>query len=361
VNVTRYPGNNVAPQFTKDGRRLLFVSDRNGPGMLFQVPLETEDDAPPADESDDKKKLVPDRSKDVKIDFDDIHLRAKPITLPVGNVNDYAPTPDSQKVIVQMSGRFWAVPIKGGGMQLLTPQGEGGGAIRMLPDGSRFFYIGAGGTPRSLPVAGNAPPSVVAFKAELLFDRRVQYQQAFNEFYRRYGAAFYDAKMHGVDWKALHAKYEPLLQGVGTPEEFANLLSQMVGEVNSSHSEINAASKPGGPQTATLGIFYDDRYAGPGLKVSGILPKGPADKPSTRVSPGDYILSVDGTDVKMTEDFYQTLQDKAGKTVELLVNSRPTKDGARTIKIKPIGFGQWFDLEYEARVRHNRELVEKLS
>ena len=358
INVTRYPGNNIDPKFTRDGRRLLFVSDRSGPGMLFQVPLQTEDDMPATEEG--KKRPMPDPSKNVRIDFDDIHLRARPVTQPLANVEDYAPIPDGQKVIVHMANNFWSVPMGGGGMQPLVPGGEQGGNIRFLPDGSRFYYIGVNGTVRSLGVGGG-PASVVAFNAEMLFDRRVQYRQAFNEFYRKFGSDFYDAKMHGVNWKALRDKYEPQLQGVGTPEEFANLLSEMVGEVNSSHSEIAPAGRPSGPQTATLGLFYDDSYTGPGLKVSGVLPKSPADKPASRINPGDYILSVDGTDVKMTEDYYQTLQDKAGKTVELLVNTKPTKDGAHTVKLKPISGGQWSGLEYEARVKHNREIVDKLS
>jgi Tol biopolymer transport system component/C-terminal processing protease CtpA/Prc len=359
VNITRYPGDNGDPQFTKDGRRLLFVSDRNGPDMLFQVPLEQEDTGPASGSDDEAKKAAPDRSKDVKIDFEDIHLRAKAVSLPVGDVDDYAPTPDSQKILVHMEGRFWAMPIRGGGMQLLTPTPELGGAMRMAPDGARFYFLGANGTPRTMAITGAI--SVIPFKAEMLFDRRVQYEQAFNEFYRRFGASFYDAKMNGVDWKALRAKYEPLLQGVGTSIEFANLLAEMVGEVNSSHSEVFPSERASGPQTATLGLFYDSSYTGPGLKVRAILPKGPADKRASRVDPGDYILSVDGTDVRMNENFYETLQDKAGKTVELLVNSKPSKDGARTIKIKPISLGAWFGLEYDARIRRNRELVDRLS
>lgn len=361
VNVTRYPDVNVNPRFTKDGRNLLFLSTRNGPLTLFRLPLERDDD-PPADD-EDKKKPKPDRSKDVKIDFDDIHLRAKPVPMPQGNVDDFAPTPDSQRVVVHLNNNFWVVGIAGGPAIPLTQTGEPGGNIEFLPDGSRFYYIGNGGTPRSLGAMPGPPqpPAVVAFSAELLFDRRQLYQQAFDEFYRNFGAAFYDAKLHGVDWKALRAKYEPLLQGVGTPEEFANLLSEMVGEVNSSHSEIGPASHPGGPQTASLAINYDYTYTGPGLKVVSVMPKGPADKPSTRIAPGEYVLSVGGTDVALTEDYYQTLQDKAGKTVEVVVNSKPTKDGARTLKLKPISENEWRELEYEMRVKKARELVDKLS
>ncbi len=354
TNITRYPGGNQAPQFSKDGRKLLFVSDRQGLPLLYQLPLEQPDDT--ADDTDKKPK--PDRSKDVKIDFTDIHLRAA--VLPAfGIVSDYAISPDSARAVVALNGGFVAVNLSTGQIQPINP-GESGGGIQFLPDGSRFYYLGAGGTPRSLG-AGGGPPAVVAFAAPMIFDRKALYLQSFNEFYRRFGEAFYDATMHGVDWKALRAKYEPSLAGVGTPEEFANLLSEMVGEVNSSHSEISPNSKGGGPQTASLGLTYDPNYAGPGLKVADIMRRGPADKPSSRVLPGEYVLSVDGVDVRQNEDYYVTLMDKAGKTVELFVNSKPTKEGARTVKLKPITAAEWSNLEYEQRVAQNRERVDKLS
>lgn len=372
INVTKYPGQNVQPRFSKDGRSLLCISTRNGFPSLYQVPLEKEEDMPEDAPDDDKKKPKPDRSKDVKIDFDDIDQRAKQIAANIGPVEDYAVTPNSESAVEQAGGRFWLTELGGGGVRPLTPGPEPGGNIEFVPDGSRFYYTGANGTPRFIaigggrpttggPAAGGSPVAVVPFTAEMVFDRRAQYQEAFNEFYRNFGRAFYDAKMHGVNWRAEHDKYEPLLEGVATPEEFANLLSEMVGEVNSSHSEVGPASKGGGPQTATLGLDYDDSYTGPGLKVKAVMSKGPADKPQSRINPGDYVLSIDGTDVRCNEDYYLPLQDMAGKTVDVVVNTKPSKDGAHTLKIKPVTEQQWLDLEYDARVRHNRELVDRLS
>jgi tricorn protease len=358
VNVTRYPETNANPQFSKDGRSLFFVSNRGaGGGGLFRLPLEQEDDQ--ADDKDEsgKPKPKPDRSKDVKIDFDDIHLRSK---LVAGGVGDYGITPDSQRIIARIGNGFYSVPASGGQPSPIAPQ-EFGGNIRIAADGSKFFYMGAGGTIRSLGMMPSAP-TTIAFSAVYNFDRRVVTTQAFNEFFRRFGTAFYDAKLHGVNWTKARAKYSEYLEGVGTPEEFANVLSMMVGEVNASHSEISPASRGGGPNTATLGIIFDNEYTGPGLKVAEVMPKGPADKPSTRIMKGEYILAIDGTDIKgLTEDYYTLLYDKSGKATEILVNSKPTKEGARTVKMKPIGTGEFANLEYERMVRQNRALVEKLS
>jgi tricorn protease len=353
VNITAYPNNNADPQFTRDGKYLIFISDRNGTPQLFRLPLLKPGLEP---------KQPPNAPVQVKIDFDGITDRAELIQTPAP-VDDYAITPDSKYIVFHANNNFWAVPVQGGSVTQLTSQGEPGGGIEFTPDGKRFFYLGANGTPRSLgaPPGPAGTPEVVNFNANYTFNRELLYLQAFNEFYRRFGAAFYDPSMNGVNWAALWEKYKPQLDGVGTPWEFANLLSEMVGEVNSSHSEISPAIASSGPQTATLGLKYDYNYLGPGLKVVSVMPDGPGDQPQSRINPGDYILQVDGKPVSMNEYYYQTLQDKAGKTVKLLVNTKPTEQGARTVEIKPITLGQWADLEYKNWVKQNRELVDKLS
>lgn len=349
VDVTRYPDRNFSPQFTHDGRYLLFLSDRAGPAQLYRLPLLASG-------------ASGNNTAEVKIDFDRIEQRADRVNLP-GFVDDFAPAPDAQHIIAHADGNFWGAGTQGGPPLQLTGNGEPGHRIEFLPDGSRFFYIGPNGIPSSIGLPPNqpGPPARVAFAASMTFDRRELHRQAFRQFYRQFGAGFYDPNLNGVDWPTLRAKYEPLLQGVGTSFEFANLLSEMVGEVNSSHSEISAAERPFGPQTATLGLEYDDTYTGPGLRITHVMPQGPADQPKARVHTGDYLLAVDGKEVSFNENYYQTLQDKAGKEMTLLVNNRPSKEGAHTLTVKPIGIGQWGELEYEARVQRRREIVDRLS
>ena len=389
VNVTRYPGVYAQPTFTPDGKKLLFIADHNGlPGFisdrngrpgLFKITLENPDAAAP-----DAKPAPGDRSKDVKIDFEDIHLRALPVTPPGGFVSGYGISPDSGLVAVEFNGNLSLAALNTGMNVPLTTTGEVAGPLVFSPDSQRIFYFGPGGVPRTLglnapPYIGTPllytdgagagkilhvpgqPPQIISFSADYLFDRRALYSEAFEEFYRRFGQQFYDPNLHGVDWRAIRAKYASQLDAVATSLEFTDLLSKMVGEVNSSHSEITPVLKRFGPVQYSLGVTFDPAYNGPGLKVLLPLPKGPADKPAARIAPGEYILSVDGTDVTFNETFYEMLQSKGSKTVELLVNSKPSKDGARTVKIRTIGLGEWAQLDEEGRLRHNRDLVDKIS
>ena len=353
VNVTRDPGNAAQPQFSRDGKKLFFVSDRDGLPIVQQLSLENLEDADPA-------RQQADRSKDVKIDFQDIQTRIRPAMPPIGAVSEYAVTPDGARIVVHSQNQFFLILINGGQVQNLTNgQQEPGTNVRVAPDSPRFFYTGAGGTIKFIAAAGGAP-QIIPFSAEFLFDRRNLYRLAFRQFYREYGAAFYDPGMNGVDWKAARDRFEPLLEGVETPEEFSNLLAEMVGEVNGSHSEVNSVqTKLPVLQTAMLGATFDTEYLGPGVKVLKVLPKSPVQKQN--IVPGDFILKIDGKDATHSEEFYRALEGKAGKNIELLVNSKPVQEGARTITLKPVSNGQIAVWENEERVRKSRSTVEKLS
>lgn len=358
INISRYPGENYGARFTRDGKKILFISLRTGTPQLYQVPLEKPADSPRA---------ATDRPRQIDIDFDGISDRTEQIP-GFNGLLAYDPTPDGQRAVVHlMSGIYVLVSLTGGQIQQISagPEAQRGSNVIFAPDASRFFFTGMEGTPHMLPL-GPFPPQVsaaIGFNAEFVSDRQLLYQQAFLEFWRNFGEGFYDRGMHGVDWKALRKKYEALLPGIATPEEFTTILSNMVGEVNSSHSEIGSAPATApGPAQPTLGVIFDYTYPGPGLKVTAVMPGGPADSVgANRVHVGDYILSVDGTDVKNNELFYRSLHNKESKQVEVLVNTKASRDGARTIKLRPVSTAHYENLDYEARVKHTRELVSKLS
>lgn len=347
IDVTRYPRFNGQPIFTADEKFLVFISDRGGSPGLYRLPLL-------------KKGMEPKKGV-VTIDFDGITDRAVAIPAP-GPVEDFAVTPDGTRIVFLASGSYWVENVDGTNLMHIFGPVQGNG-IEFTPHGHHFYYLDSGGVPQSLPVPPGPPasPTTVNFSAKYTFDTKVIELQAFNEFFRRYGAGYYDRNMNGVNWTALREKYEPMLRGVRTPFEFANLLSEVVGEVNSSHSEIGPQFSPSGPHTASLGLNYDYSYSGPGLKVTRVVPNGPCDQPKAKVNVGDYILSIDGTSTTMTEDYYKLLQDMAGKKVTLVVNTTPELKGSQTLTVKPVPDGAIGGLLHVAKLKARRELVSKLS
>ncbi len=353
TNITKYPNNNFNPMFTGDGRFLIYVSDRNGPPQLFRLQLE-KGTGPGIKPS----------AKRVPVNFDDITNRSVQINTPAP-IQDFSITPDGSRIVFLAGGQFWVIGVNGQAlMHIYGPVQEADhSTIQFSSDGRRFFYLDSAGQPQWLliPPGPPAQPNTIPFNASYTFNRRLIQLQAFNEFYRRFGANFYDRYMHGVDWPKLRDKYEPQLNGVGTPFEFANLLSEMVGEVNSSHSEIAPNYSPSGPITATIGVRYDTNYAGPGLKVLSVVKNGPCDAPHSRVFPGDYILSIDGKPVVMTETYYDLLQDKAGKHLTLVVNNKPVAEGARTITVTATSQGALGAIKLKDLIAKRRAEVDRLS
>jgi tricorn protease len=134
----------------------------------------------------------------------------------------------------------------------------------------------------------------------------------------------------------------------------------MLGELNASHLGIYSWGG-GALATGYPGIFLDQEYTGPGVLITDVLPGTPATLADSELKPGEYILAVDGTDVNTDETYYRALEDKVGKKTKLLVNARPTKEGARTVELRPIDQGEFNQLLYDKWVDDNEKLVHELS
>ncbi len=372
VNVTKAPLWNGTIVWTKDGKNIVFRGRRTDDNTdIFVLPLEREKEKMDEDEAaekrqpegkgdekgkEEKEKKLP----DVKIDFTDIHKRIKRLTATVFDEGSLAVSPDSKTVVFTAASvdqpEIWSVPLEGGSLTRWATVSASG--LQFSPDGHRLYFL-SGGVIRTL-TRGTGALGSVGFTARLTVDRYMEMQHMFDEGWRLLKEMFYDEKMHGVDWEAMSGRYRPLIEHVSVKEDFYGLVSLMLGELNASHLGIGGETVSG-PSTAYLGVSFDPDHRSPGIKISAVLKNSPADKDESRLRVGEFILAVDGVEVNNDERFWEALADKAGRVVELLVNEKPEKEGARTVKIKPITRGQWSDLIYEDWVETRKGLVERLS
>ena len=153
-----------------------------------------------------------------------------------------------------------------------------------------------------------------------------------------------------VPSSGIRARYEPLLESVATRDEFATLLNRVVGELEASHTEVGPAPNPTpGPSTRNLGVYFDYSYAGPGIRVKDVPRRAPGSYPKTRIKPGEYIVAVDNKDVTLDENLYKILNDKGDRDFTLLVNDKPTRDGARKVTYRALTSGEWNDIHSASR------------
>ena len=368
VNVTRMPYWNGSIVWTKDGKNIIFRSSRTDNNVdIYVLPLERPREKLDEEESESEKKSQERKEgekklPEVKIDFTDIHKRIRRLTTTVFNEGSFAVSPDSKTVVFVATPvdqpEIWSVPLEGGSLTRLA-SGVSASQLQFSPDGNRIYFLSTGGTIRYLTRPAGSLGSV-NFTARLIVDRVVELQHMFDEGWRLLKEQFYDEKMHGVDWDAMREKYRPLIEHVAAKEDFYALVSMMLGELNASHLGIGGPTVSG-PETAYLGVWFDPEHRGPGVKISAVLKNSPADKDESRLNVGEFILAIDGVEVSNNEQIWDALADKAGRVVELLVNDKPTKEGARTVKIKPINRGQWLSLLYEDWIEKRKRMVDEWS
>jgi len=216
---------------------------------------------------------------------------------------------------------------------------DGKKTIVMLP-GQRLALID---TPKG-PVKPSDFLDLSAMKVNL--DRRAEWRQIFQECWRQMRDFFFDPNMHGVDWAAIRARYEPLVAHVNHRNDLTYIIGEMIGELNVGHAYVGGGDRPTADRIQ-LGLLGAELTRDPetGLvKVARILDGenwndgwgSPLRDLGVNVKEGDFILAVNGVALADLDNPYQALVDQAGKTTVLTVNDKPGKDGARDAMVEPI-------------------------
>jgi tricorn protease len=173
-----------------------------------------------------------------------------------------------------------------------------------------------------------------------------EWNQIFNEVWRRYRDWFYVSNMHGFDWVALREQYRPLLQYVAHRSDLNYVISEMVSELTIQHAYVEGGDFqiPPRPRSGLPGARFELDRASGRYRIAKIfegeneedLYRSPLTEIGVSIKVGDYVLAVDGEELKGTDDVYRLLRNKADNPVSLTVNSRPSLDGARVVSYRPI-------------------------
>ena len=360
---------------------------------------------------------------DVKIEWDGLDRRITQLThLPNGSVYDVAPSPDGHVyALVAMGGSddeggggavLYSISEDGSRMTALTQgssaaggapgarRSRGGfGEPQWSRDGRQIYYLqggsiyaiaAGGGTSGESPAASSdapagrgrarrgssagaesstpAPSSTprrIDFTVRMRIDHAAERKQVFIEAWRVMRNRFYDRAMHGVDWDAARAAYEPLLDYVADSDELHNVIMQMIGQLNASHTGITGGYVPGDQsaervQTFNPGFDLEPDPSG-SYKVGAILRKGPADPEWVKLRSGDFILAVNGVELKTPDNYWKLFNLVPGRKFEFTVNDKPDPDGAWTVLLDPLSGPALADLQYEQWVTERKEMVDKLS
>ena len=196
------------------------------------------------------------------------------------------------------------------------------------------------------------PKSTIAMKdtldlsgMEVYLDKKKQWAQIFNECWRQMREFFYVPNMHGVDWQAMHERYEPLVEYVNHRADLTYIIGEMIGELNAGHTYVGGGDFPK-PKRIPMGLLGAEiqRDSKSGYyRIEKILrgqnwnkvTRSPLTEIGVDANAGDYILAVNGKSTEKVSDIYELLINKAGKQITLKLNSKPARKGAREVVVVP--------------------------
>lgn len=205
----------------------------------------------------------------------------------------------------------------------------------------------------------NADVKDIEFEAP--YDRKPSLERAyiFDHMAKQVKDKFYDENLHGVDWDYYTSHYREFLPYISNNRDFATLLSEILGELNASHTGGRFYGNGPSLYTASLGAYFDENYDGEGLKVAEIFPRGPLAAKAADIQPGDIIMAIDGERIAPGQDYYPMLEGKAGKKVRLEVKKANGKTANPVVK--PISGGAQSRMAYQRWVERNEQIADSLS
>jgi Tol biopolymer transport system component/C-terminal processing protease CtpA/Prc len=320
---------------------------------------------------DEPIKLAP----PVKLELQDVDERTARLTPNSGDMQAAAMTPDGETLLyitrTSESYEVWIDRLRAKEVKKFadipvtrSEHGDPQPADLQLDAKGENGFILAGGVIQKFKVPkdeGDVKPAPVPFAAEMRVDRAAERAQMFDHVWRQTKQKLYVADMNGVDWDGYRKVYEKFLPYVNDNYDFAEVLSEMLGELNVSHTGSGYLPHPAGADsTAALGIFVDDAYTGAGLKIAEIIADGPLASAKSTIRAGMVIEKIDGTPIEPGQEWDSPLNNKAGKSLELGLLDPAT--GRRwTEAVKPISLGEQGELLYKRWVRQERAMVDRLS
>ena len=309
--------------------------------------------------AEEKGKTEVEKVKPLELDIDNCRDRIVRLTVNSSRMGDAILDSKGEKIYYQAAFEggydLWCHDLKENTTTLMM-KNIGGGGFVADKDVKNLFLCNGG--IKKIDLASKQTKGI-DFEAPFNYKPAEERQYLFEHIWRQVKDKFYDPNLQGVDWDGYRKVYERYLPYIDNNFDFAEMLSEMLGELNASHTGCRYYPSGASLQTAALGVFLDPNYEGDGLKIQEIIKRGPFAVKKNEVTPGSIIEKIDGTDIKAGEDYNALLDGKAGKNVRLTIKN--AKGKRFDLTIKAISQGAQQELLYKRWVDRNRAIVDSVS
>lgn len=313
------------------------------------------------DKKDDKKK--DDTLKPIKIDFKYLEDRVERLTIHSSNLSDAVVTPDGLKLYYlsrfEEGFDLWLHDFKEDETKLVMKLTGWAGGMQLDKKGENvFLFSGSGMVKINL---SSKKQERISYSAQMQLDKQSERDYMFEHMWRQVREKFYVKDLHGVDWDLMKKEYSKFLPHINNYYDFAEMSSELLGELNASHTGCSYRGRiDGADQTANFGVFFDDSFTGEGLKISEVIERSPLSKVKTDIKAGVIIEKIDGVTITPNMDYYPLLNHKVGKNTLLSFYNPDTKKRWDEV-VKPISQGHLNSLLYKRWVENRKEEVKRLS
>lgn len=323
------------------------------------------------DDGDDKKKGKKDKkdadadkkddSKNIVVELDGIEDRVMRLTPFSSSLSDAIVSGDGETLYflceVEDGFDLWKLPLRDREPKLAAKMGASPASLQADKSGKQLFVIGR--DMKKIDKGDKLTPIKVSATHDI--DLAAEREAMFDYVAVEEGERFYNTDMHGIDWPAMTAAYRKFLPHINNNYDFAEMLSELLGELNVSHTggRYRAAGDASADRTASLGLLYDMNYQGDGLKVDEVLANGPFDKAASKIGKGAVITAVNGRKIDAGTDLGDLFNNISGKKT-LVAFTTPGGENVSEVVI-PCSAGKISDLMYRRWIKQRAADVDRWS
>ena len=314
-------------------------------------------------EEKEKKEMEKPEAKEMeplKFDLENCRDRIERLTVTPSFLGDILLDKDGENIYYNVAFEkgmdLWHRDLMTGNTELLI-KNVGNGEM-MFDKSYKEIYLAADGGIKKVTPQSKAVKNI-EFEAQFNYQPYKERAYMFDHVWRQVKDKFYDKNIHGVDWEGYRKTYERFLPYINNNHDFQEMLSEMLGELNASHTGARYTGTRASLQTASLGLFFDEDYTGDGLKIAEVIKGSEIACKQTDVKSGCIIEKIDGTEIKAGMDYFPLLDGKIGKPVRLTI--RPKSGRSFDVTTKGMSMNAVDDLLYKRWVDRNRQLVDSLS
>ena len=396
TNLTESGYTDSNPRFAQDGKAMIWFSDRAGyrshgswgahrdayimffdseeydkfrmskEELALLKEQEKKDDEDDKDKKDDKKSKKDDNDKKkevelLKFDLENRRDRIIRLTPNSSSVVDAMLNKDGDKLYYltrfEKDYDLWEYDLKKRSSKILS-KATGAGELHTDKDGKNILMLSKGQLKKIDLTKGSVTP--IKMEAQFEYEPEKEREYIFYHTWKQVKDKFYVTDLHGIDWEGYKETYERFLPHINNNFDFAEMLSEMLGELNGSHTGARYSAPSSPMPTATLGAFYDKTYSKDGLKIKEVINQGPLTAANINLKAGAIITKIDNQPIEAGKDYYHLLAGKAGKKV--LLTYKESESGAEKEEwVKPISHGAQSNLLYKRWVEQRRAMTDSLS